>query len=99
MKEFVYGTDYQYDLLKDMLEDHLCHVYKDCEYPSCLSRPSGRIGFEKERDTYAVFIDQGMTCTGSNIPRLFSEWVRTGTLRFLDFNDLKEFMRGLKSLY
>ena len=48
MREFVYGTDYQYNLLKESLDDHLYHVYRNCSYPRCCSRESGRIEFEKE---------------------------------------------------
>ena len=52
MREFVYGTDYQYQLLKNSLEDYLCHVYLRCCLPSCCSREIARIGFEKENKTY-----------------------------------------------
>lgn len=99
MREFVNGTDQQYVLLKESLNDHLCHVYKNCIYPHCLSRAGGRIGFEKEGDTYALFIEKGLTCSKNNAPSLFLEWLSTGTLRFLDFTDMKEFLRSLRCLY
>lgn len=99
MREFVYGSDEQYDLLKDTLKDHLCHVFTNCAYPQCCNVSTGRIGFEKEEETYALFIDKGITCSGNNIPALFREWLSTGTLRFLDFNDMKEFLKSLKCLY
>jgi hypothetical protein len=99
MIEFVNGTDQQYALLKDSLGDGLCHVYTNCAYPPCCSRPAGRIGFEKEGDTYALFIDKGVTCARASAPSLFLEWLSAGTLRFLDFTDMKEFLRSLRCLY
>ena len=99
MKEFIYGSEQQYTMLKETLQDHLCHVYKNCVYPPCCSIPSGRIGFEKEGDTYALFIDKGVMCSGNHVPALFKEWLAAGTLRFLDFADLKEFLRSLRCLF
>lgn len=99
MREFVYGTDYQYQLLKNSLEDHLCHVYPRCCLPSCCSRGIARIGFEKENKTYALFIDKGITCNNNRVPALFRDWLAEGTVRFLDFTDMKEFLKSLKCLY
>lgn len=99
MWEFVNGSDQQYEILKESLDDHLCLVYHNCSYPRCCSKESGRIGFEKERDTYALFIDKGMHCSGNQVPALFCQWLETGTLRFLEFTDMKEFMRSLRCLY
>lgn len=99
MKEFVYGSDRQYEMLKEMLEDHLCHVYRNCALPQSCSRPTARIGFEKEDSTYALYIDKGITCAKSSQPRNFRGWLSEGTLRFLEFTDMKEFLRSLKPLY
>lgn len=97
VKDFVYGTDAQYKLLRRKLEDGRCHIYPCCRYPSCCSRSSGRIGFEKEGNTYALHIDKGMNCQ-SGAPRLFRQWIENGTLRFLEFNDLKVFLRSLRGI-
>lgn len=99
MKEFVYGSDHQYDILKASLEDHLCHVYKGCSLPSSCSQSNARIGFEKEGNTYALFIDKGISCRSNRAPQLFKDWLAAGTVRFLDFTDMKEFLRSLKCLY
>lgn len=99
MIDFVYGTDQQYEGLREMLNDRLCHVFKDCSFPSCCSRRSGRMGFEKEGDTYALYIDKGIICSNQKAPELFRDWLDVGTLRFLDFTDMKEFLRSLKCLY
>lgn len=99
MREFVVGTDEQYDMLRAMLEDHMCHVYSNCSFPPCFSSSNGRIGFEKEGETYALFIDKGMRCKKRRAPTLLREWLAHGTLRFLDFTDMKVFLRSLGSLY
>lgn len=99
MKEFVTGTDRQYRSLKESLEDHRCHVYGGCSYPPGCSKTRGRLGFEKEGKTYALFIDRGVTCSNPAAPGLFRDWLASGTLRFLDFTDLTEFLRSLKCLY
>lgn len=99
MIDFVYGTEQQYESLKVMLEDQLCHVFRNCSFPSCCSTTGGRMGFEKEGDTYALYIDKGITCSNLNAPELFRDWLTAGTLRFLDFTDMKEFLRSLRCLY
>lgn len=99
MIDFVYGTDQQYEGLREMLEDQLCHVFKNCSFPASCSKTTGRIGFEKERDTYALYVDKGIICSDRNAPGLFRDWLTAGTLRFLDFTDMKEFLRSLHCLY
>ena len=99
MREFVNGTDQQYAMLKESLNDHMCHVYKKCVYPPGCSKSEGRIGFEKEGDTYALFIDKGIKYSKNNASALFLDWLASGTLRFLDFTDMKEFLLSLKCLY
>ena len=99
MREFVYGTDQQYEMRKASLNDHMCHVYGHCIFPGCFNKNAGRIGFEKEGDTYALFIDKGIACSRRNAPQLLRDWLAAGTLRFLDFTDMKVFLRSLKCLY
>ena len=71
----------------------------DAAYSYLYQKSTGRIGFEKEGETYALFIDKGITCSRNNAPALFLEWLSNGTLRFLDFTDMKEFLRSLRCLY
>lgn len=98
MREFTVGTDQQYTMLRESLNDGRCHVYR-CTLPDCCIPNAARIGFEKEGDTYALFIDKGITCNHSRAPGLFKDWLNTGTVRFLDFTDMKEFLKSLKVLY
>ena len=99
MKEFVYGTEIKYAILKESLNDHLCHVFRNCIFPNSFSVETGRIGFEKEGETYVLYIDRGITCSNSQATELLQDWLSSGTLRFLDYNDVKEFLRSLKILY
>jgi len=99
MKEFVFGTDDQYELLERSLEDGLCHIYSDCVYPQCCTPERGRLGFEKDKLSYVLFIDKDIRCSGKRIPSLFREWLECGALRFLDFYDLKSFLKSLDILY
>lgn len=99
MREFVYGTDAQYAMLKESLEDHLCHVYSKCFMPGGCSKETARIGFEKEGETYALYIDKGITCSNHRAPGSFKDWLADGTMRFLDFTDMKKFLRNLRCMY
>ena len=99
MREFVFGTDNQYMMLKEDLNDGMCHVYRNCVYPQCCSRASGRIGFEKNAEGYALFIDKGITCSRADAPSLFRQWLSAGTLKFVEFTDMKTFLRSLRYPY
>ena len=99
MREFVEGTDAQYKMLKDSLIDNRCHVYR-CVLPSSFNMSNCRLGFEKEEATngYVLYIDKGLTCRCSGFP-LFHDWLAEGILRFMDFNDVKDFLKRLTFLY
>ena len=97
MKEFVFGSDKQYDILKKSLNDGLCHVY-ECVFPPRFSRRSGRLGFEKDDVSYILYIDKGMRCSGKP-PQLLKSWLEEGSLRFLDYSDMKSFVKGCAFLY
>lgn len=96
MREFAYGTDRQYDLLEEELEDHMCHVYH-CTLPSGCTPSNARIGFEKEGNTYALFIDRGIVYTGNHAG--FKEWTQKSEMRFLDFADMAEFLKTMKTMF
>ena len=98
MKEFTVGTDRQYEMLEESLEDGMCHVYL-CTLPQSCSKSEARIGFEKTKVSHAVFIDMGITCNHPQASDLFQTWLRTGTLHFLDFDSIKIFFKSLKVLY
>lgn len=101
MIEFVYGSDQNFEILKNDLNDHLCHVYYNCSFPKCFSVRTGRLGFEKEVSTqsYALFIDKGISCSRNDVPSLLLDWLSAGTIRFIDYNDLKSFLKSLRILY
>lgn len=97
MREFAYGSDAQYTALKKSLRDGQCHVY-NCTFPPSFSAGSGRIGFEKDSISYILYIDKGLRHTGRG-HKLLKDWLAAGSLRFLDFSDMRDFLRGLSALY
>lgn len=99
MREFIDGTDFQFNNLKESLNDNLCHVFKNCVLPSGCNRTTCRIGFEKGDYAYVLLIDSGITCSNSKASQLFKDWLTKGELKFIDFTDLKVFLRSLKCLY
>lgn len=99
MLEFARGSDQQFRELKASLEDGRCHIYR-CTLPSGCSVQGARLGFEKiYGENYAVFLDKGIQCHRQNAPAQFRTLLATGTLQFLEFNDLKCFLKGLAVLY
>ena len=102
MWEFVKGNQKQYQDLKQLLEDGMLHVYHNCQLPAGCSRRACRIGFEKDNGMYVVWIDSGITCSrrgGGTCGKQFRQWLADGEIRFLDFNDVRDFLKGLRFLY
>lgn len=97
MQEFVHGSDKQYTQLKRSLGDGNCHVY-ECAFPGRFSSSRGRMGFEKDDVSYILYIDKGIRCSGK-APALVKSWLDEGSLRFLDFSDMKDFLKSLSCLY
>lgn len=102
MKEFVYGSDTQFKNLKKTLQDGNCHVFNNCRMPPCCGGKLCRIGFEMSNGVYTLLIDYGIKCTKSSntlVLMQFNQWLSDGELKFLDFNDLKVFLKSLSILY
>lgn len=100
MREFAEGTDKKFEILKNSLVDNRCHIYR-CVLPPSFNMANCRIGFEKEESSngYIIYIDKGLTCNKAGAFPLFNEWLREGTLRFMDYNDMKSFIKKLDFLY
>lgn len=101
MQQFVYGTDQQYETLKNELNDgrEMYSYFNNCIFPSCCKISYGKIAFKKKDNMYYLYTGKGNSCKGQNIPELFKDWLRLGILKFLDFADIKEFFKSLKCLY
>ena len=102
MRELIEWNDAQFADLKQRLQDGLCHVFKNCELPNCCDRRTCRIGFEKDNGAYILLIDSGITCSklrGGIQLEQFKQLLSKGELIFLDFNDLKIFLKSLEFLY
>jgi hypothetical protein len=102
MRKFVEWNNAQFNDLKRKLQDGLCHVFKNCELPACCSKRTCRIGFEKDNGAYTLLIDSGITCSktkGGIQLAQFKQLLSAGELIFIDFNDLKVFLKSLGFLY
>ncbi len=102
MREFIDGNDMQYKDLRQRLQDERCHVFNNCELPSCCSKRKCRIGFEKDNGVYKLLIDLGITCSkmrgGIQLDQ-FRQLLEKGELQFIDFNDMRVFLKSLGFLY
>ena len=102
LREFVNGTNEQFENLKKSLQDDKCHVYRNCKLPPCCNKQVCSIAFEMDNGTYTLLIDQGIICSkkaGGIVIKQFKQWLVDGKLIFLDFNDLKIFLKSLTILY
>lgn len=103
MKEFINGSDRQYQRLKEEIQDGTrCRVYEGCQLPACCNKSICKIGVEKERMAYKLLIETGITCSkNTNEIELiqFKQLLSEGEMIFLDFNDLKVFLKSLDFLY
>ncbi len=105
MTRFIYKSDEDYKALKTALEDGCLRKYKNVTLPAGFNVPVCSIGIEKysvDNSTYVLLIDLGLTCSTAilrNSHPLFEKLLKKGELHFLDFNDLKVFLRSLNSIY
>ena len=101
MTRFYYKSDEDYKTLKADLEDGCLRKYKNVELPAGFNVPSCNIGIEKydvDNSTYVLYIDLGITCSTAilrNSHPLLKKLLQKGELHFLDFNDMKVFLKGL----
>lgn len=102
MDRFAYGKDFQFAELKKSLQDGRCHVYS-CTLPTGFNKRNCRVGFEKclsDHSSFKILIDYGIRYSRlRRVSPLLRIWLECGELVFLDFNDMKEFLNSLKSLY
>lgn len=97
MREFVYGSDAQFSMLDQQLNDGMCHVFSECRLPDFCTPRQARLGFEKGQDGYVMYIDKGVQADGRN--RDFKQLLERGEVRFICLEDMVEFFRSLKPLF
>ena len=98
MREFVFGTDRQFEELDQLLQDNKCHVYKCCSLPEFCTPKTARIGFEKNRSGhYIMYIDKGICAETDNSD--FKNLIEKGKIRFICIDDMICFLRGLQHLF
>lgn len=98
MREFVFGTDKQFEELDGLLQDNQCHVYNGCSLPECCTPNLARIGFERNcNGHYILYIDKGI-CTEIDHSD-FKNFIANGEMRFICIEDMICFLRGLQPLF
>ena len=98
MREFVFGTDKQFEELDGLLQDNQCHVYNGCTLPECCTPNLARIGFERNcNGHYILYIDKGI-CTEIDHSD-FKNFIANGEMRFICIEDMICFLRGLQPLF
>ena len=101
MREFIFGNEAQFKNFKEVLDDHMCHVY-DCTMPPGCSPETSRIGFEYVDGEYRILVDYGITCDSqSNDTNLlrFKQLLEAGKIAFTDYDDMRDFLTNLQFLY
>ena len=98
MREFVFGTDKQFEELDGLLQDNQCHVYNGCSLPECCTPNLARIAFERNcNGHYILYIDKGI-CTETDHSD-FKNFIANGEMRFICIEDMICFLRGLQPLF
>lgn len=97
MKEFVYGTDEQFDKLDHDLSKGQKYKFAGRQLPPSCSVSTACIWFAKIDEMYCMYIDKGITTgVGRQDFRMF---LQNGEAKFPCMNDLKAFLRSLKPLF
>lgn len=97
MREFVFGTEHQYNWLDNLISDGQCHVFNNCVLPSSCTPDHSRLGFEKADSVYIVYIDRGITTTADD--QGFIHFLQNGETKFTCLEDMVEFFRSLQPLF
>lgn len=98
MKEFVFGTDKQFEELDGLLQDNQCHVYNGCSLPECCTPNLARIGFERNcNGHYILYIDKGICAETDHSD--FKNFIANGEMRFICIDDMVCFLRGLQPIF
>lgn len=97
MKEFVYGTQAQFDQFERLLSDGQCHVYRNCVLPEGCTPQTARLGFEKRGDVYIFYIDKNITSTVDS-PE-FKQLLEKGETKFICLDDMISFLHSLQPLF
>ena len=98
MREFVFGTDKQFEELDGLLQDNQCHVYNGCTLPECCTPNLARIGFERNcNGHYILYIDKGICAETYHSD--FKNFIANGEMRFICIDDMVCFLRGLQPIF
>lgn len=97
-RDFVFATERDFREMEQMMNDHMCHVFR-CKMPAgCTPGDNVRIGLEKNPEGICfLYVDKGLTM--QDAPADFRRFLESGTARFGNMEGLKTFLRSLTGLY
>ena len=98
MKEFVLGTDAQYEMLKQSLMMISAMSMRGASFlPRSVAPLADRL--REGAGGLCTFHRQRAHLQLPGSSRLLKSWLKAGTLKFLDYTDMKVFLRSLTYLY
>lgn len=100
MKRFVYGVSSDWEMMRkgliDLETEHKMDVYS-CVMPPGCNPPNARIAFEKNKDTYSLYIDRKVTSEIKNDD--FNMFLRNEGVKFASYEDILDFFKRLRPVY
>ena len=97
MKEFVYGTDAQFQALDNELSSGKKYKFANRQLPVSCTPDVACIWFAKIDDVYFMYIDKGIITSADN--QDFKAFLERGVTKFICLEDMVAFLRSLKSLF
>ena len=97
MKEFVYGTDAQFQALDNELSSGKKYKFANRQLPDSCTPDVACIWFAKIDDVYCMYIDKGIITSADN--QDFKVFLERGETKFICLEDMVAFLRSLKSLF
>lgn len=97
MKEFVFGTDEQFNQLDRALSNGTFYKFPNRRLPDTCTPNSACLWFAKKGDIYVAYIDKGIVTSVNN--ENFKRFLERGETRFVSMDDMADFFRSFKSVF
>ncbi len=97
MREFVYGTIEQFEVLEQELSEGKKYIFANRTLPASCTPGAASIWFAKVDGVYCIFIDRGITTSVEN--RDFKNFLERGEIEFLSLEEMISFLHSLQPLF
>lgn len=97
MREFVYGTNAQFNALDQELSQGKKYKFANRRLPESCSPATACMWFAKIDDVYCMYIDKGITTTADNLD--FKNFLEHGETKFICLEDMVAFFHSLQGLF